>query len=83
MFLSTAVNATVVAKPEIVGILSYILLIFALIFLRASLIFWSRPDLSTPYWVFKANTIVSTTFTFVTNLSCKVFFNNIVIHRNT
>ena len=42
-------------------------------FLSASLIFFSKSDLSVSYLVFKTNPLVSILFTFATNLSYAVF----------
>ena len=82
---STAVNAELVPKPVILGILFSISVILAFksvflarspvlgIFLCASLIFFSKSDLSVSYIVFKANHVVSILSTFVTNLSYSVF----------
>ena len=74
------------AKPVILGILFSISLISAFksvflarslvsgIFISASLIFFSKSDLSASYLVFKTNPVVSMLSTFVTNLSYPVFF---------
>ena len=46
------------------------------IFLSASLIFFSKSDLSVSYLVFKTNPVISMLSTFVTNLSYSVFLAN-------
>ena len=79
LFLTVG-SAELVAKPLILGILPSILVILELksvflakplapgIFLSASLIFFSKSDLSVSYVVFKINSVVSILSTFVTNL---------------
>ena len=80
ILFSTAVNAELVARQVILGILPSISVILAFmcffasslvsgIFLSASLIFFSKSDLSVSYAVFKANPVVSTLFTLATNFS--------------
>ena len=85
ILFSTTVNAELVAKPVILGILFSISVILAFklvflarlpvsgIFLSASLIFFSKSDLSVSYLVFKTNPVVSMLFTLATNLSYSVF----------
>ena len=83
ILLSTAVNAELVAKPVILGILFSISVILAFksvarslvseIFFSVSLNFFSRFDLSVSYLFFKTNPVVSMLSTFVTNLLFSVF----------
>ena len=82
---STAVSHELVAKPVILGILFSISVISAFksvfltrslvsgIFLSASLIFFSKSDLSESYVVFKTNLVLSMLFTFATNFPHVVF----------
>ena len=86
ILFSTAVNAELVAKPVILGILPSISVFLAFksvsflarllvsgIFLSASLIFFSNSDLSISYVAFKTNSVVPMLFTLATNLSYTVF----------
>ena len=85
ILFSTAVDAELVAKPLILGILLSISIILAFYstfltsplvprtFLSASLIFFSKFYLSVSYLVFKSNPLVSILFTFATNLSYTIF----------
>ena len=85
ILFSTALNAKLVAKPVTLGILLSISEILAFksvslarslvsgTFLSASLILFSKSDLSVSYVVFKANLVVSMLFTLATNLSYTVF----------
>ena len=86
ILLVTTVNPELVAKPEMLDILLSILVMLAFksvfffarslvsgIFLSASLILFSKFDLSVSFVVFKTNPVVSMLSTFVTNLSYKVF----------
>ena len=82
---STTVNAELVAKPVILGILFSISAGFAFksdclakslvsrIFLSASLIFFSLSDLSVSYAVFETNPVVSMLFALETNLLYSFF----------
>ena len=77
-FFSTAVNAELVAKPVILGILFSVsvILAFKSVVLARSLvsgIFFSKSDLSVSYVVFKTNYVVSMLPTFATNFSYTVF----------
>ena len=88
ILFSTAVNAQLVANPVILGILFSISVILTFksvflasslvseIFLSASLILFSKSDLSVSYVVFKTNPVVSMLFTLVTNLSYTVFLTH-------
>ena len=78
---------SVVAKPVMLSIfnISYLSIISCLtsllaygIFLLASLIFLSRPDLSVLNWIFRTNQLVSMTLTLVTNLSYTVFVTTLL-----
>ena len=85
ILFSIVVNAELVAGPVLLRILPSISVILAFksvflpsplvsgIFLSASLIFFSKSDLSVPYVVFKTNPVVSMLFTFSTNLLYSVF----------
>ena len=84
ILFSTAVNAKLVAKPVILGILSStsVILAFKSVFLAsslvknflsASLIFFSKSDLSVSYVVFKTNSVVSMLFTLANDLLYSVF----------
>ena len=80
ILFSTAVNAALVGKPEILSILPSISAVLALqsvfltsslvlgAFLSVSLIFFSKSDLTMSYLVFKTNPLVLI-FTFAANLS--------------
>ena len=78
ILFSTAVNAVLVAKPEVLGISLSISVILALhcLFLSASLILFSKIYLSVSHLVFKTNLLVSILFTISTNLSYTVFLTN-------
>ena len=81
ILFSTAVNAELVARPVILTIFPSISVVLAFksvfsasslvsaIFLSASLIFFSKSDLSLSYAVFRTNPLVSMLFTLATNLS--------------
>ena len=74
ILFSTAVNAEVVAKPIIIGVLFFISVILTLQsnFLTIPLvsgISFSKSGLSVPYLIFKTNSLVSILFTLATNLS--------------
>ena len=85
ILFSTTVNAELVPRPAILGILPSILVILAFksaffanslvsgILLSPSLIFFSKSDLSVSYVVFKTNPVVSMLFTLATTLSYTVF----------
>ena len=85
ILFSTALNAELVARPVILGILFSTLVILAFksvflarslvsgIFLSASLILLSKFDLSVSYVVSKTNPVVSMLFTLATNLSYTFF----------
>ena len=85
ILFSAAVNAELVVNPVILGILFSISVILtfksvflarslaSVIFLSASLIFFSKPDLSVSCVAFKTNPVVSILSTFVTNLLYSVF----------
>ena len=96
ILFSTAVNAELVANPVILGILPSISIILELksvfltkplvsgIFLSASLIFFSKSDLSVSYVVFKANSVVLMLSTFATNLLYSVvlhFLDQFLLHN--
>ena len=75
ILFSAAVNAELVARPVILGVLPSILVILAfksvflatslvsVIYLSASLIFFSKSDLSVSYLVFKTNPVIRILFT--------------------
>ena len=85
ILFSAAVNAELIARPVILGLLPSISVILAFksvfqldhlyqeFFLSASLIDFSKFDLSVSYVVFKTNPVVSMLFTLATNLSYSVF----------
>ena len=78
ILFSTAINAELVAKPVILGILFSIsvILAFKSVLLASSLvsgIFLFVSLISVSYEVFKTNPAVSMLSTFVTNLSYSVF----------
>ena len=78
ILFSTAVNAELVAKPVMLGILLSVSVILEFksaflarslvsgIFLSISLIFFSKSDFSVSYLVFKTNPVVSMLSTFAT-----------------
>ena len=93
ILFSTACNTELVAKPLILGILPSISVILAFkavfltsplvsgIFFSASVIFFSRSDVSVSYLVFKTNPLVSIPFTFVTyTFTYTIFFNNFIFN---